>query len=69
MTSRVADVFKTVSAEAFKKAPYLRNPPLRRVNDFVNRHATGTPLSELAKARKFVANCSTTVTPTTLRPF
>ena len=26
--SCVADVFKIVSAEAFEKAPYLRNPPL-----------------------------------------
>ena len=26
--SCVVDVFKTVSTEAFEKAPYLRNPPL-----------------------------------------
>ena len=28
--SRVADVLGNLSAEAFKKAPYLRNPTLQR---------------------------------------
>ena len=34
----MADVFTDLSAEAFEKAPYLRNPPLRRSIFQNNQH-------------------------------
>ena len=50
-TSRVVDVFKTVSAEAFEKAPYLRNPPLRRVmNILLVAEANSSEMEILATA-------------------